>query len=195
MNIKGYDIEFLEDEHIYLVDGVIIPSITQVLKTKFGGKYEGVNKSVLKRASELGTLVHKEIEEYEKYKINGNTQELRNYKVLKKLYRFNCIDNEVPLILFKDGKPFACGTTDLVLSEGGKVGLGDIKRTSALDKEYLAYQLNLYRIAYMQSYEKDIEFLRALHLRGDTRKYIEIPINEEIAWDIIELYERSINGN
>lgn len=190
MNIKGYDIEFIEDEHVYLVDGVILPSITQILKTKFGGKYDGVNQKVLKRASELGTMVHKEIEHYEKYGENGSTKELRNYKVLKKLHGFECIDNEVPVILFKDGKPFACGTLDLVIKEGNKVGLGDIKRTSALDKNYLAYQLNLYRIAYMQSYDKPVEFLRGLHLREDIRKYIELPINEEIVMELIEQYER-----
>ena len=194
MNIKGYDIEFLEDDHIYLVDGVILPSITQILKVKFGGKYEGVNQSVLKRASELGTLVHKEIEDFEKYGIEGDTKELRNYKFLKNLHGFNCLGNELPLILFRNDKPVACGTTDLLLSEGDKIGLGDIKRTSALDKEYLSYQLNLYRLAYIQSYEKPIEFLRGLHLREDIRKYIEIPINEEIAWELLEQYERSNNG-
>lgn len=109
MNIKGYDIEFLEDEHIYLVDGVIVPSITQMLKSKFGNKYIYVSKRTLENASKRGTEVHKEIEEYEKYKINGNTKELRNYKFLKKAYEFETIDNEVPVILFKNDEPIACG--------------------------------------------------------------------------------------
>lgn len=192
MNIKGYDIEFIEDEHIYLVDGVITPSITQIMKTKFGGKYDGVNQQVLKRASELGTLVHKEIEQYEQQGIEGNTKELRNYKTLKKLYGFECIDNEVPLILFKDGNPVACGTTDLVLQKDGKTGLGDIKRTSALDKEYLAYQLNLYRLAYQQCHDVQIDFLIGLHLRGDTRRCVDIPINEQIAWEIVDGCKKDI---
>ena len=36
--IKGYTVEFIEDEekeiHTYLCDGVVLPSITQILKIK-----------------------------------------------------------------------------------------------------------------------------------------------------------------
>ncbi len=193
MNIKEHDIEFIEDEHIYLVDGVILPSVTQILKIKFGNKYNNVNKAVLERASINGTAVHKAIEEYEKYGIESDFKELRNYKVLKILYRFECLDNEIPLILFKNNEPIACGTTDMLVEENNLTGLADIKRTSTLDKEYLAYQLNLYRIAYQQCYNQEISFLRGIHLRDDTRKYIEIPINESIAWELIDEYERSKN--
>ena len=42
-----HDIEFIEDGHLYLVDGVITPSITQLLKHKFGGMYDFVNPNTL----------------------------------------------------------------------------------------------------------------------------------------------------
>jgi hypothetical protein len=74
------------------------------------------------------------------------------------------------------------------LTEGEQIGLGDIKRTSALDKNYLAYQLNLYRIAYQQCYGTQIGFLRGLHLREDTRKYVTLPINENLAYEILNEY-------
>lgn len=196
--IKGHIVEFLEEEHIYLCDGVVLPSITQVLKIKFGNKYDGISHDVLIQASIKGTNLHKAIEIYEKvgeetpliwYDKYGNEEnhsiELRNYKFLKKQYKFECLDNEVPVILFKDNEPVACGRLDLVLEENGKVGLGDIKRTSTLDKEYLAYQLNLYRIAYQQCYDINIEFLRGIHLRNDVRKYINIPINEMMAISLL----------
>lgn len=195
--IKGHIVEFLEDEHIYLCDGIILPSITQILKIKFGNKYDGISKEVLQRAAELGSAVHQAIEDYEKYKIdNIGCTELRNYKFLKKAYKFECIDNEVPVILFKDDEPVACGRLDLVLEENREIGLGDIKRTSALDKEYLAYQLNLYRIAFQQCYGKEIKFLRGLHLRNDVRKYINIPINENVAISLLnEFLEGGKNVN
>lgn len=190
--IKGHIVEFIEDSHIYLCDGIILPSITQILKIKFKNKYDGIPKEILERASELGTRVHKAIEEYELYKFNDvGCTELRNYKFLKKSYKFECLNNEVPIILFKNNKPVACGRLDLVLEEQGKVGLGDIKRTSTLDKEYLAYQLNLYRIAYQQCYGTEISFLRGLHLRDNTRKYVTIPINEEMALSLLEEYLES----
>lgn len=46
-----HDIEFIEDGHLYLVDGVITPSITQLLKHKFGGMYDFVNPNTLSEAA------------------------------------------------------------------------------------------------------------------------------------------------
>lgn len=192
--IAGHNVEYFEDEHIYLVDGVITPSITEIMKIKFGNKYNGINTTTLQKAAEYGTSVHSSIENFEVYNINNeNVIELKNWKFLKKAYKFKCIGNEIPVILFIDNKPFACGRIDLKLEENGKLnekGLGDIKATSTLDREYLGYQLNLYRIAYEQSYGEKINFLRGIHLKKDVRKYIEIPINEEIVLDLINEYRK-----
>ena len=79
---------------------------------------------------------------------------------------------------------------DLILDINGDTAIADIKTTATLDKEYLAYQLNLYRIGYMQSYGIEITQLYGVHLREDKRKLVNIPVNEGIAWDIIDEYER-----
>ncbi len=187
--IKGYTLEYIDEIHQYLVDGICVPSITQILKIKFGNKYANVDKKVLDNAAEKGTRIHTAIEEYEKWKIEDiSCQELKDYKFLKKTYKFKCLDNEVPVILFKNGKPIAAGRLDLVLELDSKKGLGDIKRTSILDKEYLGYQLNLYKIAYEQCYDAKIEFLKGLHLRAGVRKFVDIPINEELAWKLVNEY-------
>ena len=184
--IKGYIVEYIDETHQYLVDGICVPSITQILKIKFGNKYNNVNNNVLKNASEKGTQVHEE-----KLCKTGEVEELKevkNFMFLQKHYKFEVIDNEVPVILFKNDKPIACGRLDLVLKIDDLIGGGDIKRTSVLDKEYLAYQLNLYRIAYKQCYDIDWKFLKGLHLREDVRKFVDIPINEEMAWNLVEKY-------
>ena len=185
-NIAGGVLEYIDDTHTYIFNGIILPSITQVLNVKFGKKYEGISKDVLKKAAMRGSAVHSAIEDYEKKGIeNAECIELRNYKFLKKAYKFECKDNEVPVVLFQDGKAVACGRLDLVIEENGEIGLGDIKRTATLDKNYLAYQLNLYRIAYQQCYGTEIKFLRGIHLRNDVRKYINIPINEKVAISLL----------
>lgn len=194
--IKNHIVEYIDETHTYLVDGVILPSITQILKIKFGNKYAGVDEKVLNKAAERGTRVHQAIENYYKYKVEDiNCKELKNMKFLQKHYKFEVLDNEVPIILFKNNTPIACGRLDLVLEENGETGLGDIKRTSVLDKEYLAYQLNLYRIAYTQCYGTEIKFLKGLHLREDIRKYVDIPINEEMAWKLVEEYLKEKQWN
>lgn len=192
MEINGRELEFIEDGHIYLVDGVIVPSITQVLKYKFGSKYDFVSPNVLQEAAKKGTEVHEAIEKWCKTGEESELPEVRNFKFLKRAYGFEVIDNEVPVILEnKDGEVIAAGRLDLVLEMGGKVGGADIKRTATLDKEYLAYQLNLYRIAYFQSYGVQWEFLRGVHLRDDVRKFVEIPIKEERMWEFLDEWQRN----
>ena len=190
MIIKNHELEYFEDGHIYLIDGVIVPSITQLLKVKFKDKYDHVDKTTLERASEAGTKVHEVIEAWCRNGEDSDLKELRNFKVLQRLYKFQVLENEIPVILFMDNEPVSAGRLDMLITLNGEIGLADIKRTSALDKEYLFYQLNLYRIAYQQCYGTDIKFLRGIHLREDRRKFVPIPINEEMA---MELAKEALN--
>ena len=188
IEIKGGVLEYIDETHTYIYDGVILPSITQLLKVKFGSKYNNIPKHILERASVLGTAVHKAIEDYEREGIEADLPEMNGYKLLKEEYKFECIANEVPIVLFRDGEAVACGRLDLVLKEGEKIGLGDIKRTYSLDRNYLTYQLNLYRMAYQQCYGTEIEFLKGLHLREDTRKYVTLSVNENLVEEILNEY-------
>ena len=192
--IAGHDVEFFEDGHVYLVDGIIVPSITQILQVRFGHKYKDVPRDVLAQASKKGVELHSAIEAYAQTGIvpprGIAPDELYNFIFLQRIHKFEIVESEKPVILFADGEPFAAGRLDLVIKEGDRIGGADIKSTATLDKEYLAYQLNLYRIAYKQSYGVEWQFLRGIHLRGAQRKYAEIPINEYLVNDIIEQYRR-----
>lgn len=191
--IRGHTLEYIDDIHVYLCDGVIVPSVTQILKLKFGSKYDNVSRQTLQRAAEKGTAVHSAIENYCKTGEDNGLKEVHNFKFLQRAYNFKVVGNEIPVILFMDGTPVSAGRLDLVLEHDGKIGLADIKRTATLDKEYLAYQLNLYRIAYQQCFETPIDFLKGVHLREDTRKFVDIPINEEIPLELVKEYERLNN--
>jgi hypothetical protein len=192
--IGANTLEYDDDTHTYIVDGVIVPSVTQILGVKFGNKYAGVNRSTLERAANRGTAIHKAIENFCKYGEDDGAKEVHNFNFLKKRYGFNVLENETPIIISKDDTPIAAGRLDLILDIKGDTAIADIKTTSVLDKEYLAYQLNLYRIGYMQSYGRNVSELYGVHLREDKRKLINIPVNEGIAWDIIDQYERSKNN-
>ena len=187
-NIKGGTLEYDDDTHTYLYEGLMLPSITQILKIKFNKKYDGVDTWVLNKAAERGLEVHKAIENLCKTGEVEDFKEVKNFMFLQKHHQFSVVDNELPVVLFKDDIPVACGRLDLVLEINDGLYLGDIKRTSTLDKEYLGYQLNLYKIAYEQCYGNKIKGLRGLHLREDKRKFIPIPIREDMAWELINEY-------
>lgn len=187
VELKGHCLEFLDSTHTYVCDGVIIPSVTSILQQRFGGRYSGISKRVLDNAASKGTAVHEAIEAY-----CGGTfvdiPEVKNFRFLQRMFSFNVMENEKPVLLFKDGRVVAAGRYDLQLMMDGKIGGADIKRTSALDREYVAYQLNLYRIAARQTYDVEWEFLRAIHLRDETRRFVELPINEAAAMDLVDEY-------
>lgn len=192
--IAGHTLEFYDDGHIYLVDGVIVPSITQMLKVKFGRKYEGISRDVLQRASAKGTEVHEAIQELFETGEVADLPEVKNFLFLRRQYEFNVKECEMPVILHLNDEPIAAGRLDLVLEMGGQIGGADIKRTSKLDKQYLAYQLNLYRIAYRQCYGVEWQFLRGIHLRESVRKFVSIPIDEKSAWRLVYEYLYILGG-
>lgn len=187
-NINGKTLEFDEESHSYICDGVLLPSITQILQTKFGHKYDFVDGRTLERAAERGTMIHKAIEDYVKTGLDDDSDEVRGYRFLSDRYRFTALKSEVPVLLYLAGEPVAAGRLDLVIKFVNSVAIADIKTTSTLDKEYLAYQLNLYRIAYQQTYKQTIHELCGIHLRGDKRKLVQIPVNEQRAWELVNEY-------
>lgn len=191
--LNKHAFEYYDATHTYLVDGIEVPSITQMLKYKFGKKYDGINQTVLHKAAEAGTAVHNAIENYCRHGERADLPEVRNFEFLMEHYGFEVIANEVPVILEdpEENRIIAAGRLDLVLVENGKIGGADIKRTSTLDKEYLAYQLNLYRIAYRQTYGIEWQFLKGIHLREDTRKYVNLPIKEDKVWEFIHEWEKA----
>lgn len=186
--INGHTLEFYSEDHQYICDGHLIPSVTQLLSYRFGKKYDGISSSTLSEAARKGTETHSAIERLCKTGEMTDLPEVKNFLFLKKMFKFEVVDNEVPVILFHAQKPICAGRLDMVIERNGELGLADIKRTSVLDRDYLFYQLNIYKIAYEQCYWKDIEFLAGLHLKENKRKFAPIPIDGQMAWELVAEY-------
>ena len=186
-NLNNHILEFDENSHIYIVDGLIVPCVTDILSRKYKD-YDGVSQETLKRAANLGTKLHKAIEIYEKKGITNNSEEFKNYLFLKKHYKIENIDNEVPIIYEENGKVLFAGTLDQIYKIDNKLGINDFKRVSAPNKEKIALQVNLYKIGYEQTYHKNIEILSFMHLREEKRKFYKLPVNEEMAMKLVKEY-------
>lgn len=137
-------VEYIDETHTYMIDGVIVPSVTQIVDWYFGHPYRGANEFILKRAQDYGTRVHEAIERYE----NGEATEsdlvdLQSWKITKDLYGINVRSME-QIVTYED--KFA-GRFDMFAVVDGEPALIDIKTTSQLHKDYLALQLGLYALA------------------------------------------------
>lgn len=187
-SIKGGTLEYFDDTHTYLYDGLMLPSVTQILGVKYKNDYASVPPAVLDNASKRGTAVHKAIENFNVSGYDDGSEAVRNFKFLQKQYGFEVLDSELPIVIFKDDMPIACGRLDMTMLMDGETGIADIKTVSSLNKEKIAYQLNLYRIGLMQSYGVDAKFLKIIHLRDGIRKVIDSPVNEGMVWELIERF-------
>ena len=165
-------IEYLEEEHIYLIDGVIVPSVTQILQKIFPDKYKNIPKWILEKKAEYGTEVHKAIEDIEAYKLpNLNSVyskvAVEQYKKIKSDYCFKVLEQE-KIVHYKK---YYAGRFDIILEINNSICLCDIKTTSELDKKYLSWQLSMYELAYGKRFDK----LYCLWLpKGGLGKLVEI---------------------
>ena len=185
-SIKGGTLEYFDETHTYLYDGIMLPSVTQILGVKYKNDYASVPPAVLNNAAKRGTEVHKAIENFNVSGYDDGSEAVRNFRFLQKQYGFEVLDSELPIVLFKDDMPIACGRLDMTMLMDGQTGIADVKTVSALNKEKIAYQLNLYRIGLMQSYGVDAQFLKIIHIRDGIRKVIDSPVNEDMTWELIE---------
>ena len=146
-------IEFIEDGHIYLKDGVIIPSVSEILHFVFPDKYAGIDKEILDKKAEYGSKIHEAIECVEQGKTLPELDSIQEFSInqyqrLKEKNNIEVIAQE-QMIHFKDKY---CGRFDMTAKVNGFYSLCDIKTTATLDKEYLSWQLSFYELAFVSMY-------------------------------------------
>lgn len=174
----GKELLFDEDKHEYTIEGRIIPSVTQILNaTKFKGKLDGIPEEVLKQAADRGTRVHRAIEIESDNELQDEKEKscYRKWKVLEA--KHSILVKEKEFMVYSEEYDYA-GTGDGIGTIGAEA-IWDYKTTSALDKEYVGYQLGLLMLA------RKIERLKGYavhihHRNGGKLVEVDIPPKEEL---------------
>ena len=164
------ELQFDPITHTYTLDGKTLISVTQVLaKHGLSPNYNGVDEELLKARAERGKLVHKEIENYIKKGEIGFTDECAEFV---SYVRENNIAIKGSEITFHND--LVAGTCDLIInSQKGYLIVADIKTTSTLHKDSVAWQLSLY--AYLSG-NKTMNHGQAFHFSKDGLKVVDIPL-------------------
>ena len=160
------EIKFDEVLHKYTVDGKEVISVTQLLqKHKITPSYDAVDKELLRMASERGTLIHEEVENWIKNNETGFTEEFEricdflieradgNTKILSE----QMVANDI-----------VAGRFDLLyLDDKKRLVLTDIKTGNSKHLYGWTWQLSLYKYLYEKMYDKKIESLQIFWVNGD----------------------------
>ena len=167
---------FDEELHSYTLDGKQLISVTQLLeKQKISPEYKFVNKDVLQKAAAKGTLIHKEIELYNKNGDIGFTPELQDYIDYIENNKLKCVASECQV--YTD---YYAGTFDQLLStEDGELIICDNKTTSSLHRSSVSWQLSLYAYAYWVMTGVEVKRGQAFWFSKDRGlQVVEIPLKE-----------------
>lgn len=184
-----YQVEFLEESHTYIYEGVIIPSVSAIMSPMSDKKYATISKARLENAADRGTRVHKAVEDFEKLGEHTKDKEVQPYllayRIAKKLHKFEVLDNEKRLT---NGR--YAGTLDMIARLDGKPVIIDLKATSVINYELLEVQLAAYyelcRFNKINIYETYV-----LHLKPGSFKFLKIEPNFPMWIHLLEHYEQA----
>lgn len=184
-------IEFLEDTHTYLVDGIITPSVTQILTaTLFKDQYKDVPKYILDNAAKFGTKVHRAIE-------TGDTSDLglysgiayEQYERVIRRHEIN-VHQQEKIVHYDD---LYTGTFDMTGYVDKFHSIIDVKTTYALNEEYLSWQLSFYKYAYEKMHNNLSEIYKAYVIwlpKNDVGQLIEIEFKTfDEVMDLVRQYK------
>lgn len=139
------ELTFEEDSHTYRLSGLVIPSVTTLMKPLSEAYYGGIDSKVLGKAADRGTAVHSAIDTYARYGIIDIEPEWEGYF---KAFLAWAKDFDV--------KPYAtetrtynrsllyAGTVDMSCSELGVDTMVDFKTTASYSSMLCGVQLEAY---------------------------------------------------
>jgi hypothetical protein len=189
-------IEFLEDTHTYLADGIIIPSVSELIRFNFPEAYANIPDRILKKKASYGTKVHQTIEAFlrkeftledlKKKRIDPDIKiAVEQFESLRRKWMFEIKDME-QIVSWRNKY---AGQFDLLTIDDYII---DIKTTTDLHEDWLALQLGLYYLA--SGIKKDFGYCMWVP-KGKMAKVIKIPVVDEgKCVQLVGEYEKHTSG-
>lgn len=178
-------LEFEDKTHTYTLNGIVIPSVSQVIAPLSNAKYSGISVRTLARAADKGTSVHNSIENWIKFGIEDIPPEHIGYfDAFRKWwdrYKPEPVGSEVRIChqLMQYG-----GTADFVGYIEDELTLIDYKSTYTISDMTCGVQLESYSQA-LKSMGVFLQRKKILHLKKDGRFEIrEYPMNDTARWRV-----------
>lgn len=183
------NIEFLADTHQYLYNGVLIPSVSAIIRDD---KYLGIPEEVLQKAAYRGTQVHLATELIDKKKKVHVEPEFAPYVLQYALWKLERTKDWTDIETIVYTEDYA-GTVDRIMAKDGKVLICDIKTTSKIYEDSLGLQLAVYILAHSQMHDIPIENYTGavLWLTKDRYKFKEIKPDFEGFEEKLRLYKEA----
>ena len=163
-------VKFIAESHTYLLDEKLLQGVTGLIQRKcFPGEYDNVPEGVLSKAAERGHRIHSAIELYDDYcTTTEDCPELEAYIAEQKKDTHKWLSEPLGSeYIVSDNTKYASAIDKVYHTRGGVI-LADIKTTYKLNKEYVSWQLSIYKYFFnLINPDVEVKGLYAIWLRGD----------------------------
>lgn len=164
------ELTFDEEKHHYFLDGVYIPSVSEILKPLHDKIYGQISDTTLEIAADKGIRVHRAIEFMSKYNLTKFDDDIVGYvnayqKFRKEHSNWELIHSELRLY----NKVYLYGMTiDEVYKVGERTIICDLKTTNAIHLGAWSVQLSAYKSGYCTNYPlANVSDLCIIQLKSD----------------------------
>jgi hypothetical protein len=176
---------FEEKTHTYRVNGIVVPSVTEIMKPLASAHYGGIDAHTLANAAKRGTAVHHAIENFIKFGVEDIPAEYANYLMAFRSWWRDC---GITLIV-SEGRVYHrflryAGTVDLPCLFAGKKLCVDFKTSAAIAEMLVRVQLEGYARAY-DSHDVTFDEKAIVHLKRDgTYTMVCYPAKDTEAYEV-----------
>lgn len=178
------ELTFDEAGHIYRLNGLVIPSVTTLMKPLSDDFYRTVDPNVLDRAAKRGTAIHNAVENFTEFGIRDIAPQYAGY--FESFLQWWELRKPEPLAM--EHKVYHkilryAGTADLICIIGGRLTLVDYKSSAQVNSKLCAVQLEGYDRAF-ESQGVKVEDRLILHLSKSG--YQEVPFQRSSkCWSVL----------
>ncbi len=189
-HINDHDVTFDPDKHQYVVDGFKVTNISKIVDSIYPRDHKKIDPEILKLAAEKGIELKNMIDNFEAHGLKTYHKEMQGYLALKTQHQFTVLAHDVVVLLYHHGAVIGAGSFDMVVKSPYMKGQGlaDVKRMKHINEQRLTLQLNLYKLAYEQTYKQKLHYLKCIHIRNYQHQYLDIMIDQDTAKDALNTY-------
>ncbi len=188
MKIPNFkELTFEESKHIYRLNGIVLPSVTALMKPISDTVYGSIDKDILDRAARKGTSVHSAIETYNNFGIvdidTENKPYFEGYLKFAEEHSVSAYGSEIRLY---HKELLYAGTADMIADVDGKLTLIDFKTSYSVYDMLCRVQLEAYnRALKSHSIDFEIEQKAIVHLKKNGEYALRLfNVNDTECWRV-----------
>lgn len=182
-------LEFIPEYHMYLLNGVVLPSVTQIVSWIVRKDYSMVPADTLKKKADYGNRIHEWVENYAISGVSGPQTLMMKISTdqwvsLQESAKITVQSAEKP-VHYLD---MYAGTYDMLGKVEDTPMLFDIKTTAKLDLDYLEWQMGMYKLAIG---DNDLECSCVWMPKNKPVELIRItPVSKDYVLKAVEAYRK-----